>query len=394
MKFNKFNIALVALAATALVSCKNEDLSENHYDNKLFISATNFTDELLIKAGIEQDSRDIVVGVAKPAGNDIKVKFAAAPELLDTYRKAYYDSEAILLPEENYTIAEPETMIKAGSVTSTPVTVDFVELGLLDRDTRYVLPVTLASVEGIGVLPSARNVYYVFKGAALINVVAGITENRAWPDWKDASPVTNMRTFTLEALINGSAFKNQISTVMGIEGKFLIRCGDAGVDPNQVQVACVNNATSPELRLETNRWYHLAVTFDAGNIAVYLDGVAAKNLDRTYVGTSSVNFGVAHSDESGGKPRCFWIGYSYANDRYLDGMISEVRIWNKALTAEEINAPTHFYEVDPASDGLVAYWKFDDGAGATVKDHTSYGNDLTLEKAPKWTSVSLPETKK
>lgn len=47
-------------------------------------------------------------------------------------------------------------------------------------------------VSGIDVLPSARSVYYIFKGAALINVVAGIAENRAWPDWKDASPVTNM----------------------------------------------------------------------------------------------------------------------------------------------------------------------------------------------------------
>lgn len=394
MKFNKFNIAVIALAAAAFVGCKNEDLSENHYDNKLFISATNFTDELLIKAGNVKDSRDIVAGIAKPVGNDISVTFAAAPELLDTYRKAYYDPEAILLPEENYAIAEPVTQIKAGSVTSPAVTVDFTNLGNLDRDMRYVLPVTIASVEGIALLPTARNVYYIFKGAALINIVAGIAENRAWPDWKDASPVTNMRTFTLEALIYGNAFKNQISTVMGIEGKFLIRLGDSGVEPNQVQVACVSNATSSELRLETNRWYHLAVTFDQGNIAVYLDGVAAKNLDRTNVGASSVNFGVEHSDESGGKPRCFWIGYSYASDRYLDGMISEVRIWNKVLTAEEINAPAHFYSVDPASDGLVAYWKFDDGAGATVKDHTSYGNDLTLDKAPKWTNVSLPETKK
>ena len=75
-------------------------------------------------------------------------------------------------------------------------------------------PVTIRSVSGIDVLPSARSVYYIFKGAALINVVAGIAENRAWPDWKDASPVTNMRTFTLEALINGNAFKNQISTIM------------------------------------------------------------------------------------------------------------------------------------------------------------------------------------
>lgn len=47
MKLNKLNIAVAALAAVALAGCKNEDLSRQHYDNKLFISATNFTDEML-----------------------------------------------------------------------------------------------------------------------------------------------------------------------------------------------------------------------------------------------------------------------------------------------------------------------------------------------------------
>jgi hypothetical protein len=123
-------------------------------------------------------------------------------------------------------------------------------------------------------------------------------------------------------------------------------------------------------------------------VKVYLDGAEKCSGN---VGTSSVNFGVAHSDESDGKPRCFWIGYSYASDRYFDGQISEVRIWNKALTPEEINAPDHFYQVAAASDGLVAYWKFDEGAGKTIKDQTSYGNDLTVEKELKWVNVSLPE---
>ena len=43
------------------------------------------------------------------------------------------------------------------------------------------------------------------------------------------------------------------------------------------------------------------------------------------------------------------------------------------------------------SEGLLAYWKFNDGAGSVVKDHTSYGNDLTVEAAPEWKAVTLPE---
>ena len=92
------------------------------------------------------------------------------------------------------------------------------------------------------------------------------------------------------------------------------------------------------------------------------------------VGTSSVNFGVKHSDESDGKPRCFWIGYSYASDRYFDGQISEVRIWNKALTPEEVNAPDRFYQVAAASDGLEASWKIDAGAGKAGNSEAGHSN--------------------
>lgn len=202
---------------------------------------------------------------------------------------------------------------------------------------------TIRSVSGIDVLPSALQCFiYIFKGCRAINVVAGIAENRHGPTGRMPRPLTNMRTFTLEALINGNAFKNQISTIMGIEGKFLVRIGDSGVDPNQIQVASSRNLTNSDLKLDAGRWYHVAVTFESGNVKVYLDGAEKCSGN---VGTSSVNFGVAHSDESDGKPRCFWIGYSYASDRYFDGQISEVRIWNKALTPEEINAPDHFYQV-------------------------------------------------
>ena len=38
------------------------------------------------------------------------------------------------------------------------------------------------------------------------------------------------------------------------------------------------------------------------------------------------------------------------------------------LTSEEIASENHFYKIDPASDGLVAYWKFDDNTkGKIVK---------------------------
>ena len=73
-------------------------------------------------------------------------------------------------------------------------------------------------------------------------------------------------------------------------------------------------------------------------------------------------------------------------------MMGEVRLWNKALTSEEIASENHFYKIDPASDGLVAYWKFDDNMkGKIVKDYTGNGFDLKTEREVNWQSVALPE---
>ena len=64
-------------------------------------------------------------------------------------------------------------------------------------------------------------------------------------------------------------------------------------------------------------------------------------------------------------------------------------IYGAGKTPEQIAG--NMYGVSPESEGLVAYWKFDEGAGKTIKDQTSYGNDLTVEKELKWVNVSLPE---
>ena len=71
-------------------------------------------------------------------------------------------------------------------------------------------------------------------------------------------------------------------------------------------------------------------------------------------------------------------------------------MWSRALSEEEINAPSHFYKLYPDEEtglfpeDLVAYWKFDDAKGKTVKDWSIYGNDLTGNQNFVWYPVSLP----
>ena len=381
---------IAAAAAVLAVGCttEKEKMEEHHFDNRLYINASVNKDEILVKPSSTDAPvvRTLTVGTALQAENRITGKFVADLSLLDTYKAMFYDDEVVALPAEMCSIPQPEIVVEKGAVASAPVTVEFSGLSSLDRETVYVLPVALRNVQGIDVLESKTEVYYVFKGAALINVVAGLAENRAYPDFNNDSRFNNLTNFTMEALVRPNKFGKLISTLMGIEGHFLLRFGDAGVPDNQLQVACNNNRTSSDLQIETGVWTHIAVAFDNGDVTVYYNGVPKLTAN---VGRSSVNLGAKHHNEEDGS-RVFWIGYSYESARYFDGDLSEVRIWNRTLTREEITAPMHFYTVDPDSEGLISYWKFDDEAGNTIKDYSSSGYNLTCDKNPQWNKVSLP----
>ena len=389
MKVNNLIITLLSGCAMAFAGCQTEDENEQHYDNKLFLSTTGFTKEIMFQAGSPDVETRLSVAIAKPEAHDIKATLAAAPEMLSTYKAIYGDDAAILLPSEHYMLTASSVTIPAGGLNSDELPIKFVNTNALDMNTVYVLPVTITSVEGIEVLRSAKTFYYIFKGASLINVVCNISRNCAFPDFNDDPKFNNLSENTMEILFKANAFPNTLNTLMGIEGNYLLRLGDAGVPSNQLQVATSGgNLTSTDLQFESGVWYHVAVTFSRGGIKVYVNGQEKLS---SSVSISSVSIGAAHSDEANGKPRCFWIGYSYNNDRFFDGVVSEVRIWNRALSAEEIQSANHFYTVAADSEGLISYWKFNEGAGQTVKDYSLSGYNLTIEKEPTWEAVSLPE---
>lgn len=242
------------------------------------------------------------------------------------------------------------------------------------------------------------------KSKGMITTAVNMTGTRAWPAWNDPAPVTNMKAFTLEALVNPtvSRYSGSLSTIMGIEGKFLVRLGDVGIPWNQVQVCwdsgrqgtwgnVEGKLSNSNMKVNLNEWTHIAVTFGEGTVKVFINGVE-KGSTTTDV-PASVNFGITHNDEQApqGQPitRCFWVGYSYESVRDFRGMMSELRIWNRALTASELAEEARRYDVDPKADGLVTYWKCDEGQGDVIKDYTSYRNDLASDGL-KWEPVSLP----
>lgn len=383
MKLRKLYIASITLLASVLVSCSNDTET---FDNQVYINASAKTTSVLLKSTAPTAEGKFKVAIPKPEAKDITISLKAEPALVTTYNAAYYDN-AEALPTQYYTLEKQQVSILAGSTVSDEVAVKFKDLTKLDREKIYVLPVTIEQAN-IGILESARTMYYVLKGAALINVVANITKNLVYVNWSKPQVVESLNKMTVEALVHPNKFDNSISTVLGIEGYFLLRFGDNAPAKNCLQIVGPGDKkiNTEDLAVTAGEWTHIAVTYDADaqKVVAYLNGV--KKVETSVEWGEPLNLGKTKTDEGNG----FWIGHSYNRDRWLEGEISECRIWNKVLTSEEINAKDHFYQVEPDADGLVSYWKFDEGAGTDITDYSGNGNNATAVEAITWNAVELP----
>lgn len=224
----------------------------------------------------------------------------------------------------------------------------------------------------------------VTQQAVLVQWAADMSYNRLFPKWDGPKGGPgDISQFTIEMLIRPDELTKQISTLFGIEGQFLLRFGDAGKPANQLQLArsgynydIVGNVFIPVPEFKPGQWYHIALTFDKGSIVLYVNGKGCFSENDPY---NSVHLSPMWSYEGSGR-RCFWFGYSYDENRDFRGAMTEIRIWKRVLSKEEINAPNHFYQVDPSSEGLFSYWKMTGGEGSTIEDATGNGNKLYGER--------------
>lgn len=369
---------LCVSAMSGLSSCQDKSIEQ--YQNNAFVSSSRLG-TLLLK-GSDELEQTIKTAIARPESTEQSVSYTVGESYLAQYNETY-GTTAILLPKDNYEIVNPTSVITSGAVVGTDVVIRFKNLKALDRDQTYLLPISVDKAT-MPFLASSRVVYYLIKAGALINSVANPTKNYlSLQNPAGAEGLNDMRQLTVEAYVRVDKFGKLISTLMGIENNFLIRIGDANVPDDQIQLATRSgNVTHTDWRVPINKWTHIAVTFNSSDGAtdVYIDGVKKGSTQYSQ-----------HRTAVGWGYRAFFVGRSYDNNRWFEGDMCELRVWNKVLTPEEINAKNHFYTVEPTSEGLVAYWKFDEATGNVVKDHTANGYHLLSNDKLVWKVVELPK---
>lgn len=381
MKTSKYLSICAILAAGAFMGSCNEDMET--FDNKISVDGASSITTLLLDGSTSSATYTLQAQIPQPAAQEVTITYAVDPSLVDMYNEVYH-MNAIMLPEEFYSIPDPVAIINADGIKSSTVAVEISNLDDIDEDYIYCLPVTVAS-SSIPVLASKKTKFFVVRGASLVNWTTNLTDNFLRLAGS-ASELSSLPKVTVEALVRpGSDFgdgnDSGISTWLGIESQGLLRFGDAGVPPLQLQFANSSNVSNSQWTIEKEKWQFLTFTYDSstGVCQFYIDGVQ-KGGDISSSNRRALNWNLTSS---------FFIGKSYSNNRDFQGDMAEVRIWNRILSKDEINSKNHFYKVDPESEGLVAYWKMDEGDGNRIHDYAN-GYDLTANATLTWVPVALP----
>jgi hypothetical protein len=149
-------------------------------------------------------------------------------------------------------------------------------------------------------------------------------------------------------------------------------------------------ATYQELRVPVNpadftdgNWHHIAATYDSSTKSLYKDGILIGSAGQGGVVSFAGNNVAIGASVNG----------TLASE-FFNGVIDEVRVWNIARSQAQINQSLNLGLIG-SDAGLLAYWRFDEGAGSSAFDATGHGYTATLANGTGWvpsTSPVLPFT--
>lgn len=427
----------------ALTACERYDADDHKFGNVVYLNVSQTSPVQLATFSNNRETYDCTLQAALtyPAAQDVQVSLAVDPSLVAAYN-ARYGTAWPMLDEKYYTLSAPETTIAAGRTVSDVVTLQLRGLmgegeeqtGALPLDETFLVPVRISGAS-MDVLRGSDVAYYVVKRSSAITVAAQLGEGN-WINFPtldkygtNSSSWNGLTAMTYEALIYIDEFATtdaeglpvNISSVLGVEQYLLLRIGDTNFERQQLQFDGSGSGSQfgkfpgkdATKNLEAGRWYHVACTYDQATqtVRIYVDGRIQSEESGVGIATQSednrINLAMRalydyylnnptedNEKKYGGFVDAyqFFIGKSYDEKRPLNGKIAEARVWSVARTPEQIWE--NMYNVEnPADDPtLLGYWKFNEGAGNTVRDYSMYGNDGVAESDITWPAgIEIPK---
>jgi hypothetical protein len=307
------------------------------------------------------------------------VTFAHDAALVAAYNEAnktnYYP-----IPGSAIEIDGTQGVIEAGQAASSGITVRVVSTVDFKEGQIYMIPITIKSVagEGLEVLTPSKTIYLRisrtvgFPSLDISNY--NVNSNFIFTDDKAIS-IAEGFTYEIKCHINqwhpSSSPGNQISRLCSFTSKdeqnsSMLRFGEDGNTIDALQWVTPAGGVFSNTKFNTGEWYLISLVYDGSKFVMYVNGVKDVELAGTVNTSQQASF------------QRFELGMSwqpgYRNSQRFLGRVAEARVWNRALSASEIQMGA--CGVDPASAGLKAYWKLNEGTGYIFHDATGNGYDM------------------
>ncbi|MGV8094547.1 MAG: BT_3987 domain-containing protein [Mangrovibacterium sp.] len=374
------SILSVAIGILLFTGCNSEG---DHFDyGKEVILITGTESNPLVRFVVEDTpaSYTVTASATGKVSEDVTVTFTQDNSLVEAYN-AEHKTSYYAIPESAIEVEGTEGIIKAGSASSTGINVRVVSTEDFIDGRVYVIPVTIKSVSGgnMEVLDASKTIYLRISRVIHFNSL-DMTNVYFYGNYYADAPVDLPNyTYEIKCYINewhpGNEPISRLCNFCPINESVtnLLRFGENGQDINSLQWVTPGGGLISSTRFNTGQWYTISITFDGSAYRMYVDGVKDAELAGNK-GTIFQRLELGMSWFDSGTPAS---SYPY-RQRFL-GRIAEIRLWNRALTTSELQIG--ICGVDPASEGLVAYWKLNDGEGAIFKDETGHGYDIDWSKA-------------
>lgn len=126
-----------------------------------------------------------------------------------------------------------------------------------------------------------------------------------------------------------------------------------------------------------NQWIFVAGIYDGTTLKIYINGALDNSKAASFSFVNTV------------------VQIANGTDTYFNGLIDEVRIYNRPLSAAEILQLYNRNYSIAKDDTLVGLWHFDESIGATTASDSSnsnnngFANNGTLKNSPAWTAMGL-----
>jgi hypothetical protein len=175
------------------------------------------------------------------------------------------------------------------------------------------------------------------------------------------SAIDPINTFTVESWVYPTAmdndFGNNVGVIIGnyntlvVDMQFMLRKEGTAYQfwVNDSGTTNFKGVTATNV-VVLNQWQHVAGVWNGSDLKIYINGILAN----TTTGVTGASFKSQLNNQ-------IQLGKNLSNEKFV-GNIDEVRLWTRALSAEEIMNNMNC-ELGATQTGLLAYYKFNQGIG-------------------------------